>query len=100
VIIVHDHEQGYGSNGYYIATPSMDSKSIKLGEKVHNNLPSFNYFTRNTSQQPEGTSIEQVDDPIVATGTPVFVYEIPEWLPDTDVYKNSIKLLEAVYKSL
>jgi hypothetical protein len=100
VIIVHDHELGYGSNGYYFATPSMDAKSVALGESVHNNLPSFNYFTRNTSQQPEGTSIQQVDDPIVKTGTPVFVYEIPEWLPDSDVYKNSINLLAAVYKSL
>ena len=100
VIIVHDHEKGYGSDGYYIATPSMDSKSVTLGESVHNILPNFNYFTRNTNQQPEGTSIAQVDDPIVATGTPVFVYEIPEWLPDSDVYQNSTKLLAAVYKSL
>jgi hypothetical protein len=100
VIIVHDHEKGYGSNGYYIATPSMDSKSVSLGQSVHNLLPSFNYYTRNTNQQPEGTSIQQVDDPIVATGTPVFVYEIPEWLPDSDVYQNSTKLLAAVYKSL
>lgn len=100
VIIVHDHERGYGSDGYYIATPSMDSKSITLGQSVHNIFPSFNYFTRNTNQQPEGTSIQQVDDPIVATGTPVFVYEIPEWLHDSDVYQNSTKLLAAVYKSL
>ena len=100
VIIVHDHEKGYGSNGYYIATPNMDSKSVSLGGSVHNILPSFNYFTRNTNQQPEGTSIQQVDDPIVASGTPLFVYEIPEWLPDSDVYQNSTKLLAAVYKSL
>ena len=100
VIIVHDHEKGYGSDGYYIATPSMDSRSVTLGQSVHNILPSFNYFTRNTNQQPEGTSIQQVDNPIVASGTPVFVYEIPEWLPDSDVYSNSTKLLAAVYKSL
>ena len=100
VIIVHDHEKGYGSDGYYIATPSMDSRSVTLGQSVHNILPNFNYFTRNTNQQPEGTSIQQVDDPIVTSGTPVFVYEIPEWLPDSDVYKNSTKLLDAVYKSL
>jgi hypothetical protein len=78
----------------------MDSKSVALGQSVHNLLPSFNYFTRNTNQQPEGTSIQQVDDPIVATGTPVFVYEIPEWLPDSDVFQNSTKLFAAVYKSL
>ncbi len=100
VIIVHDHEKGYGSDGYYIATPSMDSRSVTLGQSVHNILPNFNYFTRNTNQQPEGTSIQQVDNPIVASGTPVFVYEIPEWLPDSDVYSNSTKLLAAIYKSL
>ena len=100
VIIVHDHEKGYGSDGYYIATPSMDSRSVTLGQSVHNILPNFNYFTRNTNQQPEGTSIQQVDNPIVASGTPVFVYEIPEWLPDSDVYPNSTKLLAAIYKSL
>ncbi len=100
VIIVHDHEKGYGSNGYYIATPSMDNRSVTLGQSVQKILPSFNYYTRNTNQQPEGTSIEQVDDPIVATGTPVFVYEIPEWLPDSNVYQNSTNLLAAVFKSL
>ncbi len=100
VIIVHDHEKGYGSNGYYIATPSMDNRFVTLGQSVQKILPSFNYYTRNTNQQPEGTSIEQVDDPIVATGTPVFVYEIPEWLPDSNVYQNSTNLLAAVFKSL
>ncbi len=100
VIIVHDHEKGYGSDGYYIATPSMDTRSVALGQAVHNLLPSFNYFTRNTDQQPEGSSITQVDDPIVATGTPVFVYEIPEWLGNTDVAQNSNQLIDAVFKSI
>jgi hypothetical protein len=100
VIIVHDHEKGYGSDGYYIATPSMDTRSVALGQAVHNLLPNFNYFTRNTNQQPEGTSITQIDDPIVATGTPVFVYEIPEWLGNTDVAQNSNKLINAVFKSI
>ncbi len=99
VIIVHDHEQGYG-NGYYIATPSMDAKSVALGQSVHSLLPDFNYYTRNTDQTPEGSSITQVDDPIVATGTPVFVYEIPEWLGNSDVSKNSSRLIDAVFNSL
>ena len=96
VIIVHNHEQGYG-DGYYIATPSMDAKSVALGQSVHKLLPAFNYYTRNTDQAPEGTSINQVDDPIVATGTPVFVYEIPEWLGNSDVATNSNKLIDAVF---
>lgn len=97
VIIVHNHMQSYG-NGYYIATPSMDAKSITLGQSTHNLLPDFNYYTRNTTQQPEGTSINQVDNPIVATGTPVFVYEIPEWLGNSDVATNTNRLIDAVFK--
>jgi len=99
VIIVHDHEQGYG-NGYYIATPSMDAKSVALAQSVHTILPDFNYYTRNTDATPEGTSIVQVDNPIVATGTPVFVYEIPEWLGNFDVYTNSTRLIDAVFTSI
>ncbi len=99
VIIVHNHEQGYGS-GYYIATPSMDAKSVALGQSVHKLLPDFNYYTRNTDQTPEGSSITQIDDPIVATGTPVFVYEIPEWLGDSDVSKNSYRLIDAVFNAI
>jgi len=52
----------------------------------------------NTDQAPEGTSINQVDNPIVATGTPVFVYEIPEWLGNSDVATKSNRLIDAVFK--
>jgi hypothetical protein len=97
VIIVHDHEQGYGES-YYIATPSMDGKSVALAPSVNNLLPDFNYYTRNKDQVPEGTSINQIDNPIVDTGTPVFVYEIPEWLGNSDVATNSNKLIDAVFR--
>jgi len=99
VIIVHNHQKGYG-NGYYIATPTMDAKSIALGESVHKILPSFNYYKRNNDAKPEQTSINTVDRPIVATGTPVFVYEIPEWLGNADVISNSNKLIDAVFKAI
>ncbi len=97
VIIVHNHQKGYG-NGYYIATPTMDAESVALGESVHKILPSFNYYKRNNDAKPEQTSIDTVDNPIVATGTPVFVYEIPEWLGNADVISNSNKLIDAVFK--
>lgn len=97
VIIVHNHKQGYG-NGYYIATPTMDAKSVALGESVHKILPSFNYYKRNNDAKPEQSSINTVDNPIAATGTPVFVYEIPEWLGNADVISNSNKLIDAVFK--
>ena len=97
VIICHNHRQGYG-NGYYIATPTMDSKSVSLAESVHNLLPGFNYYKRNVDQKPEETSIKGVDAPIVSTGTPVFVYEAPEWLNNSDVYDNTDRLINVCFK--
>lgn len=76
VIIGHDHEEGYGE-GYYIATPSMDEKSINLANKVVDNI-GFNYYKRDTSSVVKSSSINTVDNPIVNTNTPLFVYEIPE----------------------
>lgn len=100
VIICHDHEKGYGNDSYYIATPTMDSKSVTLAEAAHNLLPDFNYYQRNTSQTAESTSITGVDTPIVDTGTPVFVYEIPEWLSNSDVYTNTNRLIDACFASI
>lgn len=97
VIICHDHRQGYG-DGYYFATPTMDNKSVTLAKAVHNLLPDFNYYKRNTDQKCEETSINGVDYPIVNTGTPVFVYEIPEWMDNSDVYNNTNRLIDAVFK--
>ncbi len=99
VIICHNHRQGYGS-GYYIATPTMDAQSVNLAEAVHDILPDFNYYPRNTDEKAESTSINKVDSPIAATGTPVFVYEIPEWAGYSDVYSNSNKLINACFNFL
>ena len=99
VIIVHDHEKGYG-NGYYIATPTMDTESVTLAEAVHNLLPDFNYYQRDTDSKAQSTSITRVDTPIVNTGTPVFVYEIPEWLSNSSVFSNSNRLIDACFKSI
>ena len=98
-IIVHDHERGYG-NGYYIATPTMDTKSVALAETVHTLLPDFNYYQRNTDEKAQSSSITKVDTPIVTTGTPVFVYEIPEWLGTADVFSNSNRLIDASFNTL
>ena len=97
VIICHNHVQSYG-NGYYLATPTMDNKSINLAETTHNLLPEFNYYQRNVTQQPEQSSINSVDYPIVSTGTPVFVYEIPGWLGYSDVYNNTNRLIDTIFK--
>ncbi|KZX15064.1 hypothetical protein MBCUT_17520 [Methanobrevibacter cuticularis] len=95
VIIGHDHEQGYGE-GFYIATPSMDNKSIALAEVVRE-LPDFNHYKRELTKEAQSSSITVVDDPIVATGTPLFVYEIPEWLGLDEAFKQSYDLLQASF---
>ena len=99
VIICHNHRYGYG-NGYYIATPTMDPKSVNLAEGIHKILPDFNYYRRNTDEKAESTSINKVDNPITTSGTPVFVYEIPEWVGSSDVYYNSNRLIDACFNLL
>lgn len=98
VIIGHDHEEGYG-DGFYIATPSMDSKSINLAEKAMLDLNEFNYYKRDTASAAKSTSIKRVDDPIVATGTPLFVYEMPEWLGFIEAFSQSYALIDTSFKN-
>ena len=99
VIIGHDHEKGYGE-GFYIATPSMDSKSVTLAEKVMNELPDFKYYKRNASLAPKSSSIRRVDNPIVATGTPLFVYEIPEWEGFFEAFIRSYSLIDVSFRNV
>lgn len=99
VIICHNHKPSYG-DGYYIATPTMEEKSVILGESIHSILPDFNYYQRSADEKPQSTSITNVDNPIAATGTPVFVYEIPEWAENSDVYSSSNRLIDACYQKL
>ena len=99
VIIGHDHEEGYGE-GFYIATPSMDPPSLALAEKVMAKLSDFSHYKRNTSSIAKSSSILKVDNPIVDTGTPLFVYEIPEWLGYAEAYERSYELLDASFRVL
>jgi len=97
VIIAHDHEEGYGE-GFYIATPSMDNKSVELGEKVVAKLPGFRLYKRDPEAKIISTSITKVNNPIVKTGTPLFVYEIPEWYSEDEAFKQSYDLLLVSFK--
>jgi hypothetical protein len=99
VIIGHDHESDYGE-GYYIATPSMDDSSVSLANKVTNSLSNFNYYKRDTSVSAKSTSINSVDNPIVSTGTKLFVYEIPEDDFAPFAFINSYRLIYDSYKIL
>ncbi|RBQ24439.1 hypothetical protein ALNOE001_00810 [Candidatus Methanobinarius endosymbioticus] len=99
VIIGHDHEEGYGER-FYIVTPSMDSKLVELGDKVMKQVPEFNYYKRNKSQSAKSSSITTVDDPIITTGTPLFVYEIFEWLDFSEAFSKSHDLISASHELL
>lgn len=99
VIIAHDHEQGYGE-GYYIATPTHDSKSVALGGAVHQLLPLFNYYPGSSTSREKSSSISQVDRPITNAGVPVFVYEIPEWNSQIEAVQMTYRLFSASFKVL
>lgn len=98
VIIGHDHEPTYGED-YYVATPTMDNASVKLASKVTKDI-GFNYYKRNASQPTQSTSIANVDNPIVETGTRVFVYEIPEVDGKVNAFKRSYDLVTASFNRL
>lgn len=98
VIIGHDHEPDYGA-GYYIATPTMDNESVDLAEEVTGDI-GFNYYKRNKTIPVQSSSILEVDNPIVETGTMVFVYEIPEVDTRTVAFWQSYRLLESSYNHL
>lgn len=99
VIIAHDHESGYGE-GYYIATPTHDSKSVTLAEAVHQLLPQFNYYSGSSTRRSQSSSISQVDRPLTNAGYPVFVYEMPEWNSQLDAAINTYQLFGASFNVL
>lgn len=99
VIVCHDHEKGYGE-GFYIATPVMDSESVTLATAVQQLLPSFNYYKRSTSSEPKSSSITKVDAPLVSGGTAMLVYEIPEWIGNQEAFTMSYNLIDACFKVL
>ncbi|MGB9936881.1 MAG: hypothetical protein ACPK7O_04120 [Methanobacterium sp.] len=97
VIICHNHVPGYGK-GYYLATPTMDNKSISSAESIHSLLPDFNYYQQNVNKSPEQSSINAVDYPMVSTGTSVIVYEIPGLKGNDEVYNNTNRLFDSIFK--
>ena len=99
VIICHDHKKGYG-DGFYIATPLMDNKSMTLAEKVDSILPGLKYLPSDTNPKHKGTSTEIFTKPLASSGHPTFVYEIPEWLSYNEAYNMTYNLIAASYKSI
>lgn len=97
VIICHDHKPGYGK-GYYIATPLMDSKSVKLGERIGKSIPNFRYCPSDSNPRKKGSSTEIFTKPLAKTGCPTFVYEIPEWSEYNEAYRMTYNLIDTSYK--
>lgn len=97
VIICHDHKKGYG-DGFYVAIPTMDSKSLELAEKFRKISPEYSYYQRDPEKKAQSKSISRVDNPIAKLGIPVFVYEIPEWSEYKEAYDQTYKLIDTAYK--
>jgi hypothetical protein len=99
VIVAHDHQPNYG-NGSYIAIPTHDSKSVSVGEAVHNLSPLLNFYPGLENSKPTSTSITEVDQPLINAGFPLFVYEIPEWSNETYANQTTYQLFDASFKVL
>jgi len=101
VIICHDHEKGYGE-GYYVATPTRDGKSVSLGETVHQLLTQFNFYpgAQTSTNVKHSSSVVIVDKPLTNAGVPVFVYEIPEGSNPLEAVQMTYDLFATSYKVL
>lgn len=97
VIVCHDHKPGYG-DGFYVATPTMDSKSLALAEEFRKISPEYKYYQRDPEKKARSKSISRVDTPIAESGTPLFVYEIPEWSNSKEAYDMAYRLIDTAYK--
>ena len=99
VIIFHAHQQGYG-DGFYIATPSRDNKSVELAKNVKKTLPSFRYYQSSKNNIHKATSVIRVSDPIANEGYPTFIYEIPEQNTTENATEMTNKLLDSCINNI
>ena len=94
VIISHSHNPNYGE-GFYLATPAMDSPSVSIAQKISDSSD-FNYYPVTGNETYKSTSAVLVSRPIAEAGYPTFVYEIPEniWeMTSTDKTKELFSLI-------
>ena len=99
IIICHDHKKGYGE-GFYIAAPSMDNKSVTLAEKVDKAMSGLRFLPSDDNPKKKGTSTEVFTKPLAATGHTTFVYEIPEWVSYSEAYNVTYNLVDTCYNSV
>lgn len=96
VIISHSHIPDYGE-GYYLATPEMDEKSVKVAFAI-NNTTDFGYYPRTGNESYKSTSAVLVSKPIAQAGYPTFVYEIPENITKQDSTNKTMELFDLMVK--
>lgn len=92
IIVCHDHEPGYGE-GFFIATPRMDDKSVNFAESLTQRLSTFNYY-KNYGNTNEGTSNIHFTDYLVSSGHRTLVYEMPGLSSYGDAYRMTKLLLD------
>lgn len=96
VIISHSHIEGYGE-GFYVATPVMDSPSVWLGENIRDSGIDFNYFPSDGDGNYQSSSAALISAPLANSGYPTLVYEIPENITSIDSNLRTYELLQVVY---
>jgi hypothetical protein len=98
VIICHDHAPWYGQ-GYFIATPKMDSASVQLAESLNQTLSGFNYY-KVTSNSEHSSSATRLSDPLASAGFRTLVYEIPESATYNEASQESQILIKACFSMI
>jgi hypothetical protein len=98
VIVCHDHQLGYGE-GFYIATPKMDNRSVTFAESLNQSLSDFNYYKNNGNTEP-ATSNSKFTNPIVSNGDRAFVYEMPGFTNYSESYIKTKELLNTCIQLL
>ena len=94
VIIAHSHIPSYGE-GFYLATPAMDNKSVEMAENI-NKTSDFNYYPVIGDETYKSTSAVLVSKPIAEAGYPTFVYEIPENITSQDSTLKAQELFQLI----
>ena len=92
VIISHSHIESYGQ-GFYLATPNMDEKSVNIASTI-SNTSEFNYYPKTGNESYKSTSAVLVSNPIAQEGYATFVYEIPENISEQESTDKTKELFE------
>lgn len=97
VIISHSHIPSYGE-GFYVATPEMDDKSVNLANSIKNSGIDFNYYPVTDNMEYKSTSAVLVSKPVAQAGYPTLVYEIPENITSQESTVRTYDLLNKCYE--